>query len=419
MKIAVLARSFPAVSQTFVHDQVVGLLQAGMDVDVWAWWPGPAAGPTDDSAPASGPSLVPRTRYFGTVPGSIVGRCLRGMVVAGGGLFTAPRATIGCLRPSLVGSSARSLRALLEFAPLRPGRRYDAILCHFGPVGRAAVRMRAVGLLEGPIATVFHGSDMSRSIRDAGPGLYAELFRAGELFLPISDRWRARLLELGADPARTIVHRMGVRTDQLRLRHRQRALESPLRLLSVARLVEKKGIADAIEAVARLRDRGVAVTYAVAGDGPLRGALESLVAARGLDGVVRLLGWCSHGRIAELLEEAHLLLAPSVVAADGDEEGIPVVLMEAMATGMPVVATRHSGIPELVADRVHGRLVAERAPEQIAGAVLELRDAEDRWPAFGDAGRRTVEASFDQARLNARLAEILRTLANDHPRGGG
>ena len=93
--------------------------------------------------------------------------------------------------------------------------------------------------------------------------------------------------------------------------------------------------------------------------------------------------------------------------------------MEAMATGMPVVATRHSGIPELVADRVHGRLVAERAPEQIAGAVLELRDAEDRWPAFGDAGRRTVEASFYQARLNARLAEILRTLANDHPRGGG
>ncbi len=418
MRIAVLVRSFPAISQTFVHDQVVGLREAGMDVDVWAWWPGPAAEPTDAVGVASPTPADDRTRYFGRVPGSVAGRCLRGALVAAGGVLTAPRATIRCLRPSVVGTSARSLRALLEFAPLRPGRRYDAILCHFGPVGRAAVRMRAVGLLEGPIATVFHGSDMSRSIRDGGPDLYAELFRAGELFLPISDRWRARLLELGADPARTIVHRMGVRTDQLLLRHRRRPPGEPLRLVSVARLVEKKGIADAIEAVAALRDRGIQVTYTVAGDGPLRPLLASLVAARGLGETVELLGWCSRARIAELLEQAHLLLAPSVVAADGDEEGIPVVLMEAMATGLPVVATRHSGIPELVEDRVHGRLVAERDPAGIAGAVLDLLDAEDRWPALGDAGRRTVAASFDQRALNARLAEILRSLASDRLRSG-
>ncbi len=405
MRVAVLVRSFPAVSQTFVRDQIVGLMDLGLDVDIWAWWPGPMA----ESAPAT--DLADRTRYFGRVPESLVARLASGMLAVGGGLVTAPRSTLGCLRPSLVGSSARSLRAVLEFAPLRPGHRYDAILCHFGPVGRLAVRMRAVGLLEGPIATIFHGSDMSRLIKERGPRFYDEVFRAGDLFLPISERWRGRLLELGADPDRTVVHHMGVRTDHLALRHRRLADGAPLHLVSVARLVEKKGVADAITAVGRLRDRGVDVRYTIVGDGPLRSQLESRIRDLGLEDIVRLEGWCDHAKVTTLMADAHLLLAPSVVAADGDEEGIPVVLMEAMAMGLPVVATRHSGIPELVADPDHGRLVAERDPEALADAVMQLRAVESQWPAMGDAARATIEASFDQRRLNERLATMLRDLA--------
>ena len=87
------------------------------------------------------------------------------------------------------------------------------------------------------------------------------------------------------------------------------------------------------------------------------------------------------------------------------------VLMEAMAMGLPVVTTRHSGIPELVTDPDHGRLVAERDPEALVDAVMQLRAVESQWPAMGDAARATIEASFDQRRLNERLATMLRDLA--------
>ncbi len=417
MRVAVIVQSFPSISQTFVRDQIHGLLDAGLDVDVWAWWAGPWSGSTANSGGSR--DLTARTRYFGRVPRSVFSRLARGLVSVGAGLVQAPRSTVRCLRPDIMGSSAASLRAVLEFAPLRPGRSYDAILCHFGPVGRLAIRMRAAGLLDGPIATVFHGFDMSREIRERGAGVYRDLFEQGELFLPISERWRARLVELGADSSKVLVHRMGVRSDRLTWRARRLADGEPLRLVSVARLVEKKGLADAIAAVGLLRDRGVGVRYTIVGDGPLRSDLESLVARLGLSGLVHFEGWCDHERVLALLDESHLLLAPSVVADDGDEEGIPVALMESMAMGLPVVTTRHSGIPELVADPDHGRLVDERDPAALAAAVQDLLADQARWPAIAEAARATIAAEFDQRTLNARLSRMLQDLAAGHARPRG
>jgi colanic acid/amylovoran biosynthesis glycosyltransferase len=100
-------------------------------------------------------------------------------------------------------------------------------------------------------------------------------------------------------------------------------------------------------------------------------------------------------------------MAPSVVSADGDEEGIPVVLMEALATGLPVIATRHSGIPELVDDGVSGILVGERDPAALAGAIARLVGDTDGWAEMGRRGRRRIEADYDVHRLNDRLVELL------------
>ena len=105
----------------------------------------------------------------------------------------------------------------------------------------------------------------------------------------------------------------------------------------------------------------------------------------------------------EALRRAHLALAPSVTGMDGDQEGIPVFLMEAMATGLPVVSTRHSGIPELVEDGVSGRLVAERDAEALADAMEQLIRQPERWPAMGVAGRKRVLESFEINALNDRL----------------
>jgi colanic acid/amylovoran biosynthesis glycosyltransferase len=150
------------------------------------------------------------------------------------------------------------------------------------------------------------------------------------------------------------------------------------------------------------------VRYAIVGDGPLRARLEAEVAARGLGDVVQLRGAMPHLEVRDLIARSHLLLAPSVVAADGDEEGLPTVIKEAMAVGLPVVATRHSGIPEIVIDGETGRLVAERDDEALAGAVRDLLAARERWGAYAASGRAHVEREYDIETLNDRLVELLR-----------
>ncbi|HEX5633749.1 MAG TPA: glycosyltransferase, partial [Gemmatimonadales bacterium] len=181
-----------------------------------------------------------------------------------------------------------------------------------------------------------------------------------------------------------------------------------VRLVSVARLYEKKGLAYAIAAVGRLRDAGVPVRYDIAGDGPMRAQLEGTIASRGLGDVVHLRGTMPHLEVRDLIDRSHLLLAPSVVAADGDEEGLPTVIKEAMAVGLPVVATRHSGIPELVIDGETGRLVPERDDEALACAVRDLLAERGRWGTYAAEGRAHVEREYDIERLNDRLVKLLR-----------
>jgi colanic acid/amylovoran biosynthesis glycosyltransferase len=124
-----------------------------------------------------------------------------------------------------------------------------------------------------------------------------------------------------------------------------------------------------------------------------------------------LLGWKTQQEVAEILGQAHVLLAPSVTAPSGDQEGTPVALMEAMAMGMPVIATRHSGIPEMVRDGENGFLVPERDPEALAERIAHLARHPEQWEALGRAGRAVVEREFDVNPLNDRLVEIYQRVA--------
>jgi colanic acid/amylovoran biosynthesis glycosyltransferase len=124
--------------------------------------------------------------------------------------------------------------------------------------------------------------------------------------------------------------------------------------------------------------------------------------------VVSWLGALPHQEIVRVCRESHVLVAPSVTASGGDVEGIPNALKEAMALGLPVVATRHGGIAELVDDGVSGFLVPERNPAALAERLGFLLDHPERWEAMGRAGRAKVEAEFDAEPLNDRLVELYR-----------
>jgi colanic acid/amylovoran biosynthesis glycosyltransferase len=139
------------------------------------------------------------------------------------------------------------------------------------------------------------------------------------------------------------------------------------------------------------------------GDGPLAGELRHRIEELGIASQVCILGWKSHPEIVEIMEASHVLLAPSITADDGDEEGIPNVIKEAMAIGLPVVSTWHAGIPELVTDGVSGFLVPERDVSALADKIIALHDHPESWTELARAGRHKIEAEFEIGRLTEDL----------------
>src|SRR5262249_5020846 len=150
--------------------------------------------------------------------------------------------------------------------------------------------------------------------------------------------------------------------------------EGSINIVTIARLVHKKGIEHGIRAVARLVQAGLHVNYTIVGDGPLREPLQQLIQHLGLKAAVKLVGWRRRPQIADLLATAHILLARSITGDNGDQEGTPVVLMEALAAGLAVVSTQHSGIPEVVEDGVTGFVVPERDVAALAAKLQYLTE---------------------------------------------
>ena len=332
-------------------------------------------------------------------------------------LARAPHGELGPLLRSLnvLDRANRRLKAFFSVVPCFRRGSYDVIHAHFGTIGARAAHLREIGALRGKLVTSFHGFDMSKTIRLSGAAAYARLFGAGDLFAPVSDCWKARLLELGCPRDKVVVHRMGIDRARFPFSARRPEPGRPLVLLSVARLVEKKGLEFAIRAFAQVRSLLPGVRYHIVGDGPLRLSLERLAAELNVSDAVSFLGPREQNEIIACLRNAHIFLAPSVTGADGDQEGIPVVLMEAMSTGLPVVSTRHSGIPELVEDGASGYLVPERDVEALAQRLRLLAEHPERWPAMGWAGHSRVAEAFDLDRLNDRLVALYGTVARQRP----
>jgi colanic acid/amylovoran biosynthesis glycosyltransferase len=177
--------------------------------------------------------------------------------------------------------------------------------------------------------------------------------------------------------------------------------------------VQKKGIEYAIRAVAKARERHPENRYEIIGDGPLRGALEKLVAELGLKESVILHGTKDSEFIRQRMAKAHVLILASVTADNGDQEGTPVTLMEAQASGLPVLSTRHSGIPEVVLDGKSGFLVPERDVEALAERLAFLVEHPEVCRELGACGRKHIEAQFDLRQLNRDLVRIYEQTAGN------
>jgi colanic acid/amylovoran biosynthesis glycosyltransferase len=230
------------------------------------------------------------------------------------------------------------------------------------------------------------------------------------MFLPVSQSLADRLVASGCERSKIVVLHSGIECGKFSYIQRRLYKGEQAKILTIGRLTEKKGIFYAIQAVARVIATGRNLSFTIIGEGPLRVELQRLSEELGVSESIKLIGWRTHSEVVGLIETAHVLLAPSVTGADGDEEGIPNSVKEAMATGMPVLSTSHGGIPELVEDGVSGYLVAERNTEAMADRLLYLIDHPQTWDAMGRAARTRVLEQFDTEKLNDELERLYAAL---------
>jgi colanic acid/amylovoran biosynthesis glycosyltransferase len=410
MKIAFIVNQFPALSETFILNQITGLLDRGHEVDIYAYRPrnDPAV-----HADVERYNLLKRTYYmtiYASMPRNKIHRLIKGIGRIAIDLHKKPVTVLNSLNFLKFGKSAASLEILYQIPPFLDEGPYDIVHCHFGPLGYLGIILKAVGAVHGQIVTTFRGYDISSYIKRNGEHTYDMLFEKGNLFLCVSEQIKGILINLGCDEQKIIVHRSGVHISDSRLSPCHPKIDDKLRLLTVARLVEKKGVQYGIQSVAKLLKRYPNITYKVAGDGYLKNTLQRLIEELNVSKNVILLGWQPQEQIRELLQEADILLAPSVTSQKGDREGIPGAIVEALARGLPVLSTRHSGIPEVIQDGESGLLVPEGDTEALVEKLEYLIEHPELWAEMGRKGRKYVEEHYDIDKLNDRLVEIYQRL---------
>ncbi|GJQ22790.1 MAG: colanic acid biosynthesis glycosyltransferase WcaL [Candidatus Brocadia sapporoensis] len=405
MKIAFIVDEFPCLSQTFVLNQIVGLIKMGYDVHVFAEKKGSDIKTHDDYKKYD---LLNKTYYY-CIPKNIMFRLLKGLFFI---IKYTPRnhkVVFRSLNIFRYKRKAWSFHLLFLSIPFIERRPFDIIHCQFGTLGLKAVLLRQIGAINCKIVTSIRGFDVTMILKEK-PGVYHELFRVGDFFLPVCQSLKERLVHAGCDKMKIAIHYSGIDCSKFEYSPRRRINDEYIMLLTVARLVEKKGVAYAIEAVASLISKGKKIVYTIVGDGMLRENLQQIIARLGIEQQVKLIGWKTQEEVKILLQKSHVLVAPSLTSASGDQEGIPNVIKEAMASGLPVISTFHSGIPELVTDGVTGILVPEKEIHSLADALAYLISHPEICNKMGKSGRKYIEENFDINKLNNTLVQIYQQL---------
>ena len=239
--------------------------------------------------------------------------------------------------------------------------------------GNIAVQLLPL-LREAPVPVIvsFHGADAGVDMdRPAYHEAAQEMLGLARLVLARSEALAERIVAMGCPREKIRIHRTGIPLERFPYRPRTAPADGAWRFLQACRLIPKKGLDSALRAFARFVENYPLATFTIAGEGPLLAELTAQAAELGIADKVRFTGFLSHAALVEELSQAHVFLHPSEIGPDGNQEGVPNSMLEAMSTGLPVVATWHGGIPEAVDDGKSGFLVAEHDPEALAGAVAE------------------------------------------------
>ena len=370
-RVVVVSDQFPVLSQTFILDQITGLMDRGINVEHWSM------------QRMDQPVVHENVHTYGLIESTHY--------------ITLPP-------EPLRADPRRWTQHFLRANDLASLENVAAIHVHFGPNFNKIAPLFAAhpGLF---VLVSFHGYDASATFQVKGPDVYAGLFARANMITTPSQFMKDALVRYGCPPDKVVVHHYG-KDMQTFAPAPGRDGRQPIRVLSVARLVEKKGLEYALAAFAKARV-GFDVEYRIVGDGPLGQTLADLAQALGVADRVVFLGQRSNEDVRREMAAADIFVLTSVTAANGDQEGLPVSLIEAQAMGLPVISSRHAGIPELVVHGETGFLAQERDVDEIAGYMRALLKNPVIREAFSAKAREHVLDEFDLAKLNDALADRL------------
>jgi colanic acid/amylovoran biosynthesis glycosyltransferase len=248
-----------------------------------------------------------------------------------------------------------------------------------------------------PVVVSFHGADAGVNMDKPGHlKAMREVFQLANKMLCRTESLGRDLVALGCPPEKIGIWRTGVPLAEWRFRPREGPEDGVWKLLQVCRFVDKKGLDLTLKAFAGVRKRYPKAVLTLVGDGPKMAALQAQVAELGLGDSVVFPGFVDQWTVRKLIMEGHVFIHPSRTSADGNREGIPNAALEAMASGMPVVATTHGGFPEAIVSGESGILVEENRADLIEQAILGLLGDEALRMRLGEGGRKVVETKFDR-----------------------
>ena len=392
MTVGYILKMYPRFSETFILSELLELERQGAALRIFS-----LKQPNDGIAHAEVELLEAPVTYVPALEWRNLPRYAAAHLRAAA---ANPRGYAGAVRRLLKRRRGTSIKHFLQggfIAPLVRREQIRHVHAHFAS-GATSVALHVQQLTGASYSFTAHAKDIYlNSVTDVD---LARKLRRARFAVTVSDFNRSHLARL-APEARLLRIYNGV--DLARFVPNGAPLRQPPLVLAVGRLIEKKGFDDLIRACALLREEGVSFRCAIVGKGALEADLRLLIERLGLAAIVELAGPMPRERLLALYPHASVLAAPCVVGADGNRDGLPTVLVEAMALGVPVVATDVTGIPELVEAGSTGMIVPQRDPAALADAIGTLLEDPSEAQRLARAARRRVEKQFD---LRQNVAEV-------------
>jgi len=359
LKILFVTTRFPNPTRAYTDNQIVGLLDKGHEVYILAQSPGSFA----DYSLIKEYNLLERTYYIDQI------------------------------------ENDEEFPAVLDS---------DIVYCQVGDLGDYCVKLIEEKNMAAKLIVCLRGSDAT-GVLIKDPHYYDDLFTKADLFMPVCEYFKNNIIENGCDPTKIIVHHSAIDCTKFRYKARIKPQDGTVRFIIVATFLERKGIRYVLYAFDELRKRYPNIKLTIIGGEykQEKSVIESLIEALNLEQYVTLLGFQFHHQIVTEFHRAHICLLTSCASkTTGTQEGIPNSLMEAMATGLPVISTYHGGIPELVKDDVSGFLVPERDSKLILEKMVYLIEHPERWEPMGRVGSEWVKQEHNKDKAIDKLIDI-------------